>query len=104
MVITDALPGGLQYLPGNTRIAYVVDPDTSIAFGPTSIVGVPRYADAAAVPALLDGDSGNRFLLPDDMVTSTSPLTFSLGDVTHGDGDAHRDQIVIEFKHRVLHR
>src|SRR5690625_3930705 len=102
MVITDALPGGLQYLPGNTRIAYVVDPDTSIAFGPTSIVGVPRYADAAAVPALLNGDSGNSFLLPDDMVTSTSPLTFSLGDVINGASDAQREQIIIEFNALVL--
>ncbi len=102
MVITDALPGGLQYLPGNTRIAYVVEPDASIAFGPTSIVGVPRYADAAAVPALLNGDSGDSFLLPDAMVTSTSPLTFSLGNVINGASDAQREQIIIEFNALVL--
>ena len=83
LILTDHLPAGLKYLPGNERLAVVSD---------TAMTGAPTGAqNTGSSPVNL----ANSIAIP--VVFSSPDVTFFIGSLKNNDNDANREYLVIEF-------
>jgi fimbrial isopeptide formation D2 family protein/uncharacterized repeat protein (TIGR01451 family) len=102
--LVDALPNGIQYLPGTARIAFVAN-EAGITSSTitTALTGCANLNVTGASADLADLPSSSITCpIPDSAVsggpfTSGTDVTLSLGNLDNDDTDADEEFVVVEF-------